>query len=143
VLSCAIAVSVENTNKVVELALRLNEQFSFVGVFTCRYVKATKATLGFTRFERTCIAEFDSFEAQSTWNFYNALWDAINAEDIPYTFHWGKVNNLNAQRLRKMYGQKVDEWIIARCRLIPKQMLRVFTNSFMEELELDSVISIA
>ena len=143
VLSCAIGVSVENTNRVIDIALRLNGQFSFVGVFTCRFVKQTKATLGFTQYEHTCIAEFDSFEAQSTWNFYNALWNALDAEGILYTFHWGKVNNLNAQRIRNMYGQKVDEWILARCRLIPKEMLPVFTNSFMAETGLDTIVSIA
>src|SRR4029078_2308052 len=35
VLSCAIGVSVENTNQVMDIATRLNQQFSFVGIFTC------------------------------------------------------------------------------------------------------------
>jgi len=143
VLSCAIGLPAEHTNRIMDLALQLNEQFSFIGVFTCRYVKGTKATLGFTHYEQNCVAEFDSFEAQSTWNFYQALWAALEAEGIPYTFHWGKVNNLNAQRIRKMYGPKIDEWILARCRLIPKEMLPVFTNSFMEETGLDAIVSIA
>jgi FAD/FMN-containing dehydrogenase len=140
VLSSAIGVSVENTNDVIAIALRLNKQHSYVGVFSFRFVKQTRATLGFTRFPHTCIAEFDSFEAKSTWNFYNALWNELDAAGIPYTFHWGKVNNLNAARLRKMYGPKVDDWISARCRLIPRDMLPVFTNAFMVENGLDTIL---
>lgn len=143
VLSCAIGIPIEHTNTIVDMALRLNELFSYVGVFACRFVKQTKATLGFTQYATTCIAEFDSFEAQSTWNFYNALWAELDASGIPYTFHWGKVNNLNEERLRRMYGQKVDDWITARNRLLSKEMLPVFTNSFMKGTGLDTVLSVA
>jgi hypothetical protein len=139
VLSCAIGIPIEHTNTVMDLALRLNDRFSYVGVFACRFVKQTKATLGFTKFEHTCIAEFDSFEALSTWNFYHALWSEMEASGIPYTFHWGKVNNLDAALVRTMYGAKVDEWIEARNKLLPRDMLPVFTNSFMKETGLDEV----
>jgi FAD/FMN-containing dehydrogenase len=138
VLSCAIGIPIEHTGAVLDLALQLNEQFSYAGVFSFRFVKQTKATLGFTKFPFTCVAEFDSFEAQSTWNFYHALWNELDALNIPYTFHWGKVNNLNAERLSKMYGQKVEEWISARMQLLPEVMLPVFTNEFMVDNGLDA-----
>jgi FAD/FMN-containing dehydrogenase len=139
VLSCAIGIPVEHTNTVMEIALRLNDRYSYVGVFACRFVKQTKATLGFTKFAHTCIAEFDSFEAQSTWDFYEALWSELEASDIPYTFHWGKVNNLDANLTRKMYGEKVDEWVKARNLLLPQNMPPVFTNAFMKKTGLDEV----
>lgn len=142
VLSSAMGISVENTNKVMDIALKLNKEHSYVGVFACRFVKQTKATLGFTKFPFTCIAEFDSVETGSTWRFYNALWKALDDAAIPYTFHWGKVNNLNASRVRKMYGGKVDEWIVARTKLIPKEMLPVFTNEFMVQTGLDKVATL-
>ena len=141
VLSCAVGFSVEHTNEVMDIALRLNQQHSYVGVFACRFVKQTKATLGFTQFPHTCITEFDSFEARSTWNFYNAMWSELDFSGIPYTFHWGKVNNLNKDRLRKMYGDKVNEWISARHQLVPGEMLPVFTNSFMLENGLDGLLT--
>jgi len=143
VLSCAIGISIENTNVVIDMALRLNEVFSYVGIFSCRFVKQTKATLGFTQFPHTCVLEFDSFEAQSTWNFYQAIWSELELARIPYTFHWGKVNNLHPERLRRMYGQKLDDWIAARSRLLSSEMLAVFTNSFMKETGLDAVLPVA
>lgn len=136
VLSCALGVAAADTNKVMDIALRLNKEHSYVGVFACRFVKATSATLGFTKFPFTCVAEFDSFEAGSTWRFYNALWQALDDAGIPYTFHWGKVNNLNAEKIRKMYGSKVDEWTAARNKLLPVEMLPVFTNEFMVQTDL-------
>lgn len=137
VLSCAVGIDAKHTTRVLDIALKLNKQHSFVGIFAFRYVKQTTATLGFTKFPFTCVAEFDSVEAKSTWSFYNALWKELDLAGIPYTFHWGKVNNLNAQRVRTMYGHKVDEWIRARLDLIPKEMLPVLTNEFMVANGLD------
>ena len=131
ILSTAMGIAVENTNKVMDIASRLSKEHSFVGVFSCRFVKQTFATVGFTKFPFTCIAEFDSFEAQSTWRFFNALWKELDDAAIPYTFHWGKINNLDASRVRKMYGSKLDEWLAARNKLVPKEMLPIFTNEFM------------
>ena len=58
---------------------------------------------------------------------------------IPFTFHWGKVNNLNATKLRNMYGDKIDEWIDARNKLLSPEMLQTFTNEFMMGLDLDRI----
>ncbi|MBA3284397.1 MAG: FAD-binding protein [Nitrosopumilus sp.] len=140
VLSCAIGIAAENTTRVLDIAVALNKKHKYVGVFAFRFVKQTKATLGFTKFPNTCVAEFDSFEAKSTWKFYHALWDELDNAGIPYTFHWGKVNNLNAQKIRGMYGNKVNEWISARLDLIPEEMLPVLTNEFMVTNELDRLL---
>lgn len=139
VQSTAIGVPVEYTNKVLDIAFDINSDKSFVGVFALRFVKQTKATVGFTQYPYTCVAEFDSFEALSTWRFYEGLWNALEQEGIPYSFHWGKINNLNAAMLRRMYGNKIDEWTKARNQLLPAAMLKVFTNQFMIDLELDTI----
>lgn len=138
VLSCAVGIAAENTTRVLKIALALNKRYSYVGVFAFRYVKQTTATLGFTQFPMTCVAEFDSFEAQSTWDFYNGLWQELVKEKIAHTFHWGKVNNLDAEKIRSMYGNKVNEWLLARHQLLPQKMLSVFTNEFMIKTGLDS-----
>lgn len=140
VLSAAIGVAAENTNRVMEIAMQLNKVHSFAGIFACRFVKGTKATLGFTRFPFTCVAEFDSFEAPGTHRFYAAMWKALDDAGIPYTFHWGKVNNLDAARVQRIYGGAVAEWIAARNHLVPREMLPVFTNEFMIGTGLDKVL---
>lgn len=140
VLSAAMGVSLENTNKVADIALEVNKQHPFAGIFAFRFVKQTQATLGFTKYPTSCIAEFDSFESPNTWKFYNALWKALDDAAIPYSFHWGKVNNLDAAKVKKIYGGNVDKWIIARNRLLPKEMRPIFTNEFMEQMGLDKVV---
>ena len=137
--STALGVPLEYANQVLNIALNINSDNLFVGVFSFRFVKQTTATLGFTQFPYTCIIEFDSFEAPSTWLFYTAIWKAVEEAGIPFTFHWGKVNNLNATKLRNMYGDKIDEWIDARNKLLSPEMLQTFTNEFMIGLDLDRI----
>ena len=139
VQSTALGVPLEYTNQVLNIALNINSDNLFVGVFSFRFVKQTTASLGFTQFPYTCIIEFDSFEAPSTWRFYTAIWKAVEEAGIPFTFHWGKVNNLNATKLRNMYGDKIDEWIDARNKLLSPEMLQTFTNEFMMGLGLDRI----
>ena len=141
VQSTAIGIPFEYTNRVLDIAFEANSDKSFVGVFSVRFVKQTKATLGFTKYPYTCVAEFDSFEAPSTWRFYERLWNALEQQGIPYTFHWGKVNNLDPAMLKRMYGSRIDEWIAARNQLLPAEMLKIFTNQFMTDLKLDTVIA--
>ncbi|HET7897891.1 MAG TPA: D-arabinono-1,4-lactone oxidase, partial [Flavisolibacter sp.] len=141
VLSTAIGIPVDRTNEVLGLALDINKRHPFAGVFSCRYVKQSGATLAFTQYPHTCILEFDSFDSPPTWQFYHAVWDALEGAGIPHTFHWGKLHNLNAERLRRSYGGKVDEWILARNKILPKEMLPVFTNQFMKDIVVDTVLS--
>jgi hypothetical protein len=78
-----------------------------------RFVKGTQATLGFTRFPDTCVLELDGVDADINHGFADALTAQLEMLNIPYTLHWGKVNNvLNPQRVRTMYGDaRVDTWL--------------------------------
>ncbi len=80
---------------------------------------------------------------QQAHGFFSSLRKVLDDAAIPYTFHRGKVNNLDASRIRKMYGSKVDEWIATRNRLIPREMLSIFTNGFMMQTGLDRIIAFA
>jgi hypothetical protein len=141
VLSSAIGVPIEYVNKVRELFLQINaSQSPFVGVLALRYVKGTVATLGFTKFPTTCVVELDSVTSVSTKSFYEAFWEALYLSNIPFTFHWGKLLTLNAQKVRKMYGDvRVDTWLDARKQLMQDEAsMRVFTNDAMAEWGLDA-----
>ena len=140
VLSAAIGIPAEHTARLADLLLDLNKKKGpFVGVFAFRFVKKSKALLGFTKFEHTCVAEFDSVESPATRNFYEAIWQAVEAAGIPFTFHWGKINSLDAAGLRKKYGADRDRWISARQKLLSAPMQRVFTNETMVNWGLDEV----
>lgn len=141
VLSAAIGIPLDQVNVVREMVLQLNSvQGPFAGVLAFRYVKGTKATLGFTRFNKTCILELDGVFSDTTYNFYKHLWARLDASDIPYTFHWGKILELDKTRIRKMYGADLDKWIDARNELMKdKASMAVFNNEMLNQLGLDLI----
>lgn len=131
VASAAIGVPISFVSRVNELLIDLNEQQPFGGIFSYRYVKGTKATLGFTTFDHTCVIELDAIDSAGTKSFYAKAWQILDSHNIPYTFHWGKMNNLDASIIRRMYGAKVDKWINARKNLLPPSSIKVFNNDLL------------
>jgi FAD/FMN-containing dehydrogenase len=104
----------------------------FPGGFGMRFVKGTNATLGFTRYPSTCVLEADAVDCEAASSFHQRLWNMLAAKGIDHTIHWGKVNNLTKQRVRAMYGDRVDAWIAARNRLLDPGMRAVFSNPFLD-----------
>jgi FAD/FMN-containing dehydrogenase len=142
VLSAAIGIPLDHVLQVKDLLLALNNTSGpFSGVLAFRYVKGTKATLGFTRFATTCVLELDGVFSDKTYNFYHAIWASLDALNIPYTFHWGKILELDKARLRRAYGSdSVDAWLNARNQLMnDAASMAVFTNDLMIQWGLDGV----
>jgi hypothetical protein len=110
-------------------------------VLSNRFVKGTKALLGFTRFDTTAIMEMDAVNTPETRAFYNQVWNDLDAAGIPFTLHWGKYNAfLTPDRVRNRYGNAaVDQWIASRETLMESAAVRqTFTNAFMAGLGLAS-----
>lgn len=133
IASAAIAVATSDVFRVVEVIVDLNKQRPFAGGVALRFVKGTSATLGFTRFDKTCVLEMDGVDADITRRFFEKVWMRLEAEGVPYTLHWGKINFiLNEQRVRRMYGDaNVDGWLRCRAALLDEATRGVFTNDFM------------
>ena len=141
VASAAIGIAIEDSPKAVELIVEVNKQKPFPGGLSLRYVKGTKATLGFTKFNDTCVLEMDGVDGNKAREFYEAVWNTFEQEGIAYTLHWGKINFiLNENRVKNMYGaNKVQSWIDARNELLSPPVLQVFNNAFIEGCGLDKV----
>jgi len=143
VLSCAMGVPLSHVNNMRKVLESVNQQHGpFAGVFSFRFVKSTEATLGFTRFPgHTCVIEADSVPSKRTTDFYEATWTELDRLNIPYTFHWGKLLNLDAAKVRKMYGDAaVDGWISARQTLMQNgAVIRVFNNDLLTQWGLDDM----
>jgi hypothetical protein len=62
----------------------------------------------------------------------------LEQKGIPYTFHWGKMNDLDAVRVRARWGTaRVQQWVAARQRILPTDAARrVFANAFTLLLDL-------
>jgi hypothetical protein len=61
------------------------------------------------------------------------------AQNVPFTFHWGKLLKLDNLKIRKLYtDENVNEWLVARKKvMIDPLSMRVFTNDLMVEWGLD------
>lgn len=142
VASAAIGIDIANAAKVVEEIIDVNKNTPFPGGLSLRYVKGTKATLGFTKFPHTCVLEIDGVDSNAARDFYEAVWNRLEDKNIPYTLHWGKINfNLNKTRIKNMYGTaNVNAWIDARNTLLSNEVAKVFTNKFIERCGLDTIL---
>lgn len=140
-LSAAIGLPLDKVNKVTDLLLEINKSDGpFGGIFSYRYVKKSTATLGFTKFDSTCVLELDAAYSSDTLIFYTKVWNRLEAEKIPFTFHWGKMNELNPDRIKNMYGPNADAWIAARNKLLDKETMEVFSNEILLQWGLNRII---
>ena len=141
VLSTAMGFPIALAMQVNDLLIRVNDTHGpFTGIFSYRYSKKSGAMLAFTKFDQTLILELDGVESNITRNFYNVVWRELDLVNIPYTFHWGKINNLDPIRTRKMYGADMDRWIAARNQILPAESKPIFTNQTLRDWGLDTVL---
>ena len=138
-LSAAVGIPIEHVNTVIDLLLNLNNSKGpFAGLFAFRFIKQSGALLAFTQFPYTCVVELDAAFSKTTYSFYKAVWKELEKQNIPYSFHWGKVNELTPKRIKKMYGAKLDAWVKARNQLLKPEVKKVFTNTIMQQWGCDS-----
>lgn len=137
--SAATAIAMADIDKVLDIIIKTNAESPFPGALACRFVKGTKATLGFTKFEHTCVLEMDGVDAEVSRSFFREVWHKLETAGIPFTLHWGKLNFVLTEPLiRKMYGDaNVDAWISCRHALMDETCRKVFSNDFMFQCGLD------
>lgn len=140
-LSAAMGLPLNQVNRVTEILLDMNEsEGPFPGLFAYRFVKKSDAILAFTKFEYTCILELDGAFSDATQKFYTAVWKRLDDENIPYTFHWGKINELDPVRISRMYGEDANTWIAARNKLLDENGRKVFSNQLLQQWGLDKSV---
>lgn len=109
----------------------------YPGVIELRFVKGSDALLAFTRFDPTCVMELDGVNSSLAKTFFKRVLQALDQNEIPYTLHWGKVNDhLTATRVRRMYGENLDQWLSSRRTLLSQTNRAVFSNAFLNRLDL-------
>jgi FAD/FMN-containing dehydrogenase len=133
-MTAEIGVPLERAADALQLMLSLPELLQYAGVLAFRYVRQSGASLAFTKFPTTCTIEFPSGAAQTTVNFMNAVWNGLEAANIPFTQHWGQMNNFTPTRVRAMWGDAaVDHWIGTRNQLLDAPSRAVFSSSFLQQ----------
>ena len=138
--SCAIGVDMTNTIKVVDLVIdHIKNKDPFFGVIALRYVKGTKATIGFTKFPTTCVIELDGADNKSTRDFYIDICKILRKAKIEFTLHWGKINDyLKESPLNKVYStKKIKTWNKSREIVFKNDKAKkVFENDFVRDVGL-------
>lgn len=140
-LSTAIGIPLDRVLEVNDLLIEMNKTHGpLSGILSYRYVKKSEATLAFTRFDPTCILELDCAESTITRNFYTAVWNELQARNIPHSFHWGKIHDLDEAKTRKLYGAAMDKWIEQRNKILSPASMKVFNTQALKDCGLDKVM---
>ncbi len=130
----AMGVPLEDTGRALDAIMEIHKlSRNFPGVFAFRYVKKSDALMAFTRYSPTCVIDLDAVDNQTTWRFFRNAWRALDERQIPYTFHWGKANEMTADSVRKMYGNAVDTWLNIRRSLLDEKSRRTFSSPFTDQ----------
>jgi hypothetical protein len=135
-LSTEIGVALEDADQALGRLIDVANQSPFPGLFGVRYVQRSDALLAFTKFATTCTIEMTGAGCRKTEDFYTRAWAALDKARIPYTQHWGKINDTTASNLRTRWGSSVDEWIAARQSLLSPVGRRLFSNDLLSRCEL-------
>lgn len=135
-LSTEIGVDLANAGQALGTLIGVANRYPFPGLFGVRYVQRSDALLAFTKFETTCTIEMTGAGCRKTEDFYTRAWAALDKARIPYTQHWGKINNTTAANLRSRWGSSVDQWIAARQSLLSPAGRRLFSNALLAKCEL-------
>jgi hypothetical protein len=138
-MSCEIGVSLERSVEAMEVLAKLAEQHPFPGLLCMRYVCASSAPLAFTKFAPvTCTIELPAAGSSRTSGYYSRAFQRLEETNIPYTLHWGQMNNFDGGAVRRMWGSGVDAWLVARRRLLATPTARYrFSSPFIELCGLD------
>ena len=142
IASFAFAVSTSDLPQTLEEIRKEIAENAFAGAVAVRFVKGTKATLGFTKFENTSVVEMDGLDSKDNHAVFKNVIERLEAQNIPYSIHWGKLNSLlDKERVLAIYGEdKIRTWKQSRAHLLTKEVRDVFKNAFMEKCGLDTVL---
>jgi hypothetical protein len=148
--ACAVGIDNKDSAKVLELLANLaKNEGPIPGLYAMRFVKQSSATLAFTKFPVTSMLEIDGL----SWNpkrdniislpkFCTRTIEVLQANNIPFTIHWGKNADWTFPGLVEyMYGDKARQWKACRSALLRKETAALFSNEFLEDTGLSEYIA--
>ena len=136
-MSMELGIPAEQAATVLQLMVGLPAIKKYLGVISYRWVKQSSAMLGWAKFPLTATIEFNAAFNDNTTAFYEAVWKALSDNGVPFTLHWGQMNNFSADGVRKMYGAAIDTWLAQRNKLLDRSGQHLFTTDFLLSTGLD------
>jgi FAD binding domain len=86
---------------------------------TIRFMEQATGLLAPARFQHNAVIDFDGVRSAASLESYHRVLAALDARGIAFGRHWAKTNSLNAARVRRDYGEKLDRFLAAQMRIIP------------------------
>jgi hypothetical protein len=136
-ISTEIALHRRHASRALDLILNVvklgQPDYFYPGLIALRYVAQSRTLLGFNRFTENVTIELPALgHLRGTLDFYGRVWAALSAANIPYTLHWGQVNQLGRETVRAMWGDAaVDRWLRARRGLLSPAGRKMFANPYL------------
>lgn len=130
--------AVATVTRVIRQAYKDKNQ-PFMGPVALRFVKASRATLAFSRFAPvTCCIELPGGRLRWVPELYQNVFAALAAANIPFALHWGQEGPFDRQSLMRAYGaQRLQTWKDARRRVLNTADLRQrFANDLLTAAQL-------
>jgi hypothetical protein len=145
--ACSMGIAIEDSVKALEVVSAMTKKEGPIpGIFAMRFVKQSNATLAFSKFPITCMLEIDGVLWKKSKNLISLeeygkrIIETLQKNNIPFTLHWGKNADWAFPGLAAhMYGNNVKIWKAYRSSLLSKKMAKVFTNDFLNKLQLAEV----
>lgn len=142
--ACSFGIDHKHSSKAMELLGKLTrDEGPIPGIFALRFVKQTKATLGFTKFPITCMIEIDGVlwkktrKIMSLEAYSRRMIEVLQQNNIPFTLHWGKNYGWEFPGLvSHMYKDSAEKWMEQRKKLLSTEMQELFSNQFLSTIGL-------
>jgi hypothetical protein len=134
------ALPMDRWSEAIDITMKTYRTFGTVlpVIISSRFVKGSDALLAFNKYEHTCTIELDTIGTPKASAFLRKVRENLNAADIPFTTHWGKLDTfMTPARLRAAYGDALATWKTCRASLLENDAVATaFTNAFMRKFEL-------
>ena len=138
--STAIGIPIDQSRLAINTLIELIENNTNIpAILALRFVKGTKALMGFTHFDRTCILEIDGVRNSIIDDFIKKIPPAFKAKGIDFSFHWGKFNPLDAQMVKDIYKDRFELWKNKRSELMNKSASDLYCSAYAQSLGLCAV----
>ncbi len=110
--------------------------FVHPGFLAVRWMRATRAPLGFTRFSRTTTLEIPTLGGvPGSEACFDRVFAALDRSGLAFAEHPGQINRYDPARLRATFGADLDLWRAARERLLGACAWR-FTSGWSDRVGL-------
>ncbi|MEM1195999.1 MAG: FAD-binding protein [Pseudomonadota bacterium] len=125
--NAALSVPVAELRRALEIGTTIAADWRKHFVFTVRFAKRSRARLSFLRFEDTAIINIDGLTRAGIagWishsdEFSRAFTKALEKAGVPFSMHWGKDIESDADKIAADFGEAAARYKAARAQLVPE-----------------------